>query len=393
MSKMKVTEEETNLSRAKKLESIGILTSSIAHDLNNILTGILGHVSYLRLSLKDENYQSSILAIEDGAKRAAAMTQRILSFARGGEIEYWTVNLSLVISEAINLLSASMPENVKLMWCAASEEILVYGDASQLSQIILNIVVNAKDALINGGIIEVGLDTIVLNEARCIGNTEVEKGEYAWISVKDNGHGIPEEIRDMIFEPFFTTKECGGTGLGLSTVNSIIKSHRGAISLTTKEGSGSCFDIFIPLSEVKKSSETKTKESVMKEVRVKGGNETILVVDDEEAVRVVLQKSLEHLGYSVLTASNGVQGLDTFSNNKDIIDLVVLDMIMPLMSGDELFFEMKKLKPSLKVLISSGYASDDRTNLMLSHGAKGFLHKPFAVEELAAEVRRCIDCS
>ncbi len=373
----------------QKLQSLGTLAGSIAHDLNNILTSVLGHVSYLRIRLPQGlGERDSIVAIEDGARRAASMTQQILEFARGEESETSPVNLSLIVAAGINLLRASLPQFIAVQFSSGKRDIHVFGVESQLSQLVMNLLVNARDALPCGGTINASLSSVKFPETVTIENVYLTAGEYARLAIEDDGTGIPVGIRQRIFEPFFTTKNGLGTGLGLATVRSIVKNHKGVVKVDSEEGQGTCFEVLLPLSRgvPLHAAEKRSRE-------VPRGNENILVVDDEESVRVVMQRSLEHLGYRVMTASNGPEAIDNFAAAAPRFALVIIDMIMPLMPGDELFYRLRAIDSSVPILIASGYSSDSRTKSMIRDGAIGFIQKPFAVEELAQEVRRCLDSS
>lgn len=374
-----------------QLESLGILASSVAHDLNNILTGVLGHISYLRLALSDtQGCGDSINAIEDGARRAAGIVQNILDFSKGAKTRTGPVEIIAVVKSVLMLLSSSMPEKIKVRYEPILSEIFIQGDESQFIQLIINLIINSKDAVGDSGEILIVTEKIQLTEKNYANSLGIPAGDYALISVADNGQGIAKEIQDKIFEPFFTTKNSSGTGLGLSIVSSIVKSHQGSISLVSEEGQGTKFDILMPL-----SSATSTKQQMEKKeispVAVPQGCERILVVDDEESVRIVVQRSLEHLGYKVFVANNGIEAIEIYSLNPKNFDLVIVDMIMPLMSGDELFEKLKEINPQVAVMLASGYSSDARARLILDHGGLGFIQKPFAIEELAQEVRRCLD--
>lgn len=371
--------------RQQRLESLGSLAGGIAHDLNNVLTGVLGHVSYLRLSLPPRGIHSeSLVAIEDGARRAASMTHQILEFARGTGSEQRGVNLSLVVSAGVNLLRAALPKNVELEVHGSEVDITVFGDESQLSQLVMNLAVNARDALPLGGTIVLTLDLVELDGV----DKALVPGTYAKLEIQDNGIGIPDDIKDRIFEPFFTTKTEGGTGLGLSTVFAIVQRHCGLIEVESKEGAGTIFRVLLP---VYTSTESLAKPESPAESNLPTGSERILVVDDEESVRLVIQRSLEHLGYRVDIAASGVEALQRYSEKKTEYKLIILDMMMPQMPGDELFGKLRTLDPQVPVLIASGYSSDHRTKAILDAGGRGFIKKPFAVEELAREVRRCLD--
>ena len=387
----------------KKLESLGVLASSVAHDLNNILTGVLGHISYLRLSLPDtHSNQESVLAIEDGARRAAAITQKILEFARGEDVELGSVNLSLVAAAGLNLLRASLPPEITLNLVCGKEDVFVFGDESQLSQLVMNLTVNARDAVAQGGTVELSLEKVVVEESFETADNDLEPGEYAKLAVRDDGIGIPRAVQHRIFERFFTTKDRHGTGIGLATVYSIVKAHRGAILVRSKEGHGTVFEVFLPLYDTVPKAVPLAAQPIVhrpenaggivdSQFGIPGGRERILVVDDEESVRTVVQRSLELLGYEVVIATNGIEALESYTKVAGEFSLVILDMIMPQMPGDELFYRLKEIDSAVAVLIASGYASDERTRAVLDDGARGYIQKPFAVEELAVEVRRCLD--
>ncbi len=377
----------------QKLEALGMYAGSVAHDLNNVLTGVLGHVSFLRLSLPaDGEYQDSLAAIEDGTKRAAAMTQQTLEFTKGQESAFSAVNMSMVVSAAVNLLRISLSSSVSLTVVGAEQDLYVYGDESQLSQLVMNLAINARDALLDGtsgggGRVEITLEPITFSQEKAANEHGLVVGDYIKFTICDDGVGIPAEIREKIFEPFFTTKSSSGTGLGLATVLSIIEAHDGVIRFESEQGQGTYFEVYLPaagaVDEIVNSQEKKET--------LPCGVERILVVDDEESVRTIIQKSLEHLGYAVDVAVNGQEGIVAYKESPKPYSLVILDMIMPKMSGDEVFADLIKYDPSVRVLIASGYASDVRTKGVLKGGGLGFIQKPFTVDELALEVRRCLD--
>jgi CheY-like chemotaxis protein len=370
----------------QKLESLGILASTVAHDLNNILTSVLGHVSFLRLSLSETTAnRDSLFAIEDGARRAAAITQKILDFARGQDAAFGAVRLRTILESALKLVRTSIPENIHIEMQSCAEDVLAYGDENQLSQLLMNLTLNARDALPNGGKISIRLGQETYSDPKVCEHLGIVPGTFASIQIRDNGHGIPGDLQDKIFEPFFTTKTRLGTGLGLAIVASIVKLHCGSIQLESKENVGTCFTILLPTCA---SVETKLDGG---DEELPGGDENILVVDDEEAVRTIVQRSLEHLGYRVTTAKDGVEALDSFAKSPGAFHLVIIDMIMPHMAGDELYSRLREINSSVSVLLASGYSSDARTRSVLDNGGLGFIQKPFAVEELAREVRRCLD--
>lgn len=369
----------------EKLEALGMYAGSIAHDLNNVLTSVLGHVSFSRVGMKggDSPLRESITAIEEGTRRAAGMTQQILEYARGAESEYASVNFSSLIRETAKLLRGSFAAGVSLTMQLPEADAYVYGDESQLSQLLANLTVNARDAVSGNGKIEISLVEEVVSQEKRARELNIPCGSYLRLSVCDNGMGIPAAVRERIFEPFFTTKSSQGTGLGLATVHAIVRAHHGAIRFESEEGQGTYFEVFLP----RFNAPSTVSKSEAKSLPV--GAERILVVDDEESVRLIIQRSLEHLGYCVDTAQNGPEALELFRRGK--YQLVIVDMIMPQMSGDELFFKLQGLDDNVAVLIASGYSSDKRTKAVLQAGGRGFIQKPFAVEELAQEVRKCLD--
>lgn len=373
--------------RSQRLEQLGTLAGGVAHDMNNVLTGVLGHVSYLRLALKDSgDIGESLVAIEDGARRAAGMTQQILKFAKAGEGAVGVVNLCEVVRAGIHLLKGALPKNITLKVFGDSSPLCVNCDEGRLSQVFMNLVINARDAMPSGGTIEVTLSQVVLDNEFCEVYRELSPGEFVRLIISDNGVGMPPEVQERIFEPFYTTKAQSGTGLGLATVGTIVRESGGVIECTSSVGQGTRFDIFLPAVD---SSEERVERE--EEISLPGGSERILVVDDEEVVRTVMQRSLEHLGYQVDVAQNGPDALSKFRHDRHAYGLVILDMMMPKMAGDEVFKRLKELDPDVRVLLASGYTSEGRARSVLDNGGLGFVQKPFAVEELAREVRRCLD--
>jgi two-component system, cell cycle sensor histidine kinase and response regulator CckA len=393
--------------QSSKLQALGTLAGGVAHDLNNLLMAVLGHLSYLRIShseLEDESLHSA----EEGARMAARLSQQILDFARRQQVAPDHIDICKGITSAIPLISPSLPDGIQVSFKAIHSPLFVAMDESQITQIVLNLLVNARDAMGSKGKVSIEVDRMVFKSGRSINGFTVIQGEYARIQVHDTGHGISDEIREKIFEPFFTTKRGTGTGLGLATVFFLVKSLRGAIDVRSEEGKGTVFSVLIPLCETGDSSGSLSVDSLIPDIEstsriefsnasapdttsgLRNNNFKILVVDDEDAVRMVLQKSLELLGYTVVSAENGVQAIEIYTSEHSSISLVVMDMIMPQMPGYELFYELKKINPEVRVLISSGYSSDAKTQELLANGARGFIQKPFAVEELAHEVERCL---
>ncbi len=376
--------------RKERLESLGRLAGGIAHDLNNLLTGILGHVSYLHWALAETGaHADSIKAIEDGARRGASLLNQILEFAKGEQAEYRSVNLSLLVNAAFNLFRAALPSNITTEIKSESPELFVHGDEGQLSQLVMNLAVNARDALPNGGRIEISLTRVMIDNPQNFAvdsGSALGSGAYIKLVIQDDGTGIPKDLRDRIFEPFFTTKAQKGTGLGLANVAAIVQAHNGLITVESEEGKGTLFEVYLPEAAAKTDERSDAEQTSLPT-----GKERILVVEDEETVRVVIQRCLEHLGYEVEVAEDGTAALDMYAKTPSHYSLVILDMMMPKMSGDEVFEQLKAINPKVRVLISSGYSTDGRAQSILDNGGLGFIPKPFAIEDLAREVRRCLD--
>lgn len=368
-----ISPEAKAFNAQQQLSLLGHLAGGVAHDLNNILTGVLGHLSLLKNSSNNTVFLASLSAAEDGAKKACATAQQILEFARGREGTRRKVEISEVVRKVVSLLQVSLPKNIKLK--TKLEELFVLGDESELTQMLMNLAINSRDAMSNGGELLISLGTSVQEDCPSV-----------VMVVEDTGDGIPPAVQERIFEPFFTTKESGkGTGLGLSNVKRTVHRLGGSIVCDSVLGRGTTFRVTLP------SCEPELEVRSQPEVQTAKVNEKILVVEDEDTVRLVMERSLEHLGYQVIAVESGKRALEIFSGNINQFDLVVLDMMMPEMSGDELFFKLRGLNPEIPCLIASGYASEKRTGKMISAGKCGFIQKPFGVDDLAEEVRRCID--
>jgi two-component system cell cycle sensor histidine kinase/response regulator CckA len=372
--------KESGSEQQQRLQLLGSISGGLAHDLNNILTGILGHIAFLKLSLPAEGqHKDSLQAIEEGGRRAAQILQQLLEFAKGESHQKKSVNLIQIVISAVNLLRIAFPKNIQLQTNFSDDTVNIEAHESQISQLVMNLVINARDALPDGGTTELFVDKVYLD-----GSDDIAEGYYARLSIVDDGHGMPAEIKKKIFEPFFTTKFENGTGLGLSNVLGIVRGHGGTITVESEQGSGTRFDVYLPLHFLEEEvSEEPPKHDLPK------GEERILVVEDEDIVRTVMQKSLELLGYEVEATASGYEALRLYETQS--YDLVIVDIMMPEMSGDELFFRLKKVDSNVPVLIASGYSSEERSNAILSSGGLGFIQKPFAVDELAKEVRRCLD--
>lgn len=390
----------------QRLETLGLLASGVAHDFNNILTGILGHVSYLRAVLEgQQEFAESLNAIEAGAKRSSTMTQQIVRFSKPeAASDILVFDLRGLVGATCVLLKGAIPPKFALRYLPPEEPVMIMGVETQISQVLVNLVINARDALENSGNIDVSIENFIDFEAlgRALPSAlkQGHQTKYIALKVRDDGKGMPDEVKQRIFEPFFTTKRQQGTGLGLSTVRSIVQQLKGGIDISSVVGKGTTVTVFLPLCEVKEVSEA-SSSSIRREASslvVGGKSESkktkveslgrVLVVDDEPAVRQVVTLSLGHLGYQVDAVASGLEAVERFKSDPEFrYDLVILDMLMPMLSGEETFKELKQIEPRIKVLLMSGYSSEGAIEATLAAGAKDFIPKPFTIDDLSKKVR------
>ncbi|MEA5624385.1 response regulator [Nostoc sp. UHCC 0251] len=368
---------ETQVLRAQRLESIGTLASGIAHDLNNILTPILTTAQLLQMKMPDtdERNQQMLKTIENNSKRGAALVKQVLQFARGIDGQRTVVQMNHLFSEIQQIVQETFPKSIELTEHIQPELWAVIGDATHLHQLLINLVVNARDAMPEGGHIEISAENLLIDEHYARLNLDAHVGPYIAITVADTGMGMRSEIIDRIFEPFFTTKEIGkGTGLGLSTAKGIIQSHGGFVSVTSQVGKGTEFKVCLPAVEVAKTPLVEDLELF------KGNGELILVVDDETRILETTKILLEVYSYRVLTASNGIEAIALYVQHEDEISLVLMDMMMPLMDGATAITTLQKINSQVKVVAVSGLNVSEK--LAKIPGVKKFIAKPYATKEL-----------
>ncbi|MEW6146222.1 MAG: PAS domain S-box protein [Thermodesulfobacteriota bacterium] len=371
---------ETRFLRAQRLESIGTLAGGIAHDLNNILQPIMLSIQILKQGISGEKYERILSVVESSAERGADLIRQVLSFARGVESEKQTLNVKYLISDVLKIMKETFPKSIEIKTYTDGELRNIVGDYTQLHQVILNICVNARDAMQAGGELSISTRNISAGEDGSGKYIDIVPGEYVEITISDTGSGIPPEVMDKIFDPFFTTKEQDkGTGLGLSTAYGIIKEHGGHIYAESETGRGSRFVIYLPAIPVKAQQESDAYEDTD---AAAGTGETVLVVDDEPAVLDITRAILEEFGYKVLTANNGHEALDVISDRKKGIDAAIVDMMMPVIGGKTVIRSLKKMRPALKIICASGYQKEHELITMEENTADAFLSKPYNSETL-----------
>jgi two-component system, cell cycle sensor histidine kinase and response regulator CckA len=376
---------EAQLFQSQKMEAIGTLAGGVAHDFNNLLMGILGYTSIMLLDIKknDPNYER-LKIIEGEVQSGANLTKQLLGFARGGKYELTTNSINDILEKSSDLFGRTKKE-IKIYKKFADDLMNVDADRVQIEQVFLNIFLNAWQAMPNGGELYLDTSNFIVAEYQT-GLTALPSGKYVKISITDTGIGMDEAIQRRVFEPFFTTKEMGmGTGLGLASAYGIIKNHGGTITVYSEKGKGTTFNIYLPASEKKPEDH----KAIPKEVLM--GTETILLVDDQDAIIDVGIAMLRTLGYTVLSAKDGKSALEIFNNNKEKINLVILDMIMPVMSGADTYEALKNINPDIKVILSSGYSMEEQALHILERGCNGFIQKPFNLSDLSRKIREIID--
>jgi two-component system, cell cycle sensor histidine kinase and response regulator CckA len=376
---------QTQLFQAQKLESIGTLAGAIAHDFNNLLASIMANLAILELEKSDQAARAECLDdIKTLAQRGADLTKQLLGFARRGKFEVAPLDFDAVL-EKVCCVFERTHKDISMRLERGAPTCSVLADRGQFEQVVLNLLMNAGQAMPGGGELRVATEEVTLS-IRDAESHGVRPGSYVKLSVIDNGVGMSEAVRSRIFEPFFTTRlHGGGSGLGLASVYGIIKNHNGFIAVESTLGQGSEFYVYLPTTE---------REPVLPPVPIqevpREGAETLLLVDDEEQIIKSWGRTLRHLGYNVLIARNGIEALEILREHADEISLVILDLIMPGMGGKDTFDAMRKLSPGLKVLVWSGYGSDGVASDMMARGCSGFIQKPAGVAALSAKLRELL---
>ena len=377
---------EAALLHAQKIDSIGNLAGGIAHDFNNLLASVLGAASIMRRRLsEDHDLYKYVEIVVNAARRGASLTRQLLTFARKTESDVTTVDVNTIVKETIALFERSVTKEIAVTTNLTPDATSVSGDAGQIQQGLLNLFLNSRDAMPQGGNLSISTRIIIADAHTTSQFTSVKPGPFVEIVVGDNGVGIDKAIQNRIFEPFFTTKD-NGTGLGLAVLYGVVHNHGGFINLESELGSGTTFSVCLPRVATVRQSTVKQQQK-----RLPRGRENILVVDDEMSVCEIARDMLADLGYTVMLQYDGKAGVEFYRSRQASVDLVLLDVNMPLMGGKQAFEELRRLNPLVRILFLTGYSKESAELAMLPEDADGFLQKPFQVEDLASKVRSALD--
>jgi two-component system NtrC family sensor kinase len=370
---------EEQLLRSQRLESIGTLASGIAHDLNNLLSPVMMGTQLLQDGTLRPDQEELLEMIQTATRRGSRIVAQMLTFARGSTDDHTVQHAGLLLLEIAKIVSETFPQNIQVKCQTASDLRLMSGNATQIHQVLMNLCVNARDAMPTGGIIRLEVENFTVDASYASGRPDMPPGEYVLLRVSDTGIGIPEEIRDKIFEPFFSTKAPGkGTGLGLSTTAGIVRNHGGFLEVKSAPGEGTTFYVYLPADL--ENEMIPDRPEMMQSLR--GHGELILVVDDESALRDITSETLIRHGYRTITASDGAEAITAYAQAIGEIDAVLTDVHMPIVDGPAFARALKTITPDLRILLMSGAANDARLKEFDMLGISGFLPKPYSSEQL-----------
>lgn len=379
-------EMRKHLFQAHKMEAIGTLAGGIAHDFNNMLQGILGHASLIKAQMpQGHELYESVDTIEHIAERAAQLTKQLLGFARKGKYLNEPLAINEIVRNVLKIISKTFDRKIEIVTDLAEDMLVIEGDRSQIEQVIMNLCLNARDAMPHGGklVIKTHMEKNV--PAEPAHTASADTSDAVVIEISDTGFGMSDDVKDRIFEPFFTTKELGkGTGMGLAMVYGVITNHHGTIRVSSSSGKGTAFIITLPAYTYSLPDNDVASRPLLH------GRGTILVVDDEEFIRGILKNMLEKLGYNVLLASNGREALDIYASQKDHIDLVILDLIMPVMNGREAYEQLVHMNRDIRIIIASGHMTAGQAAFIKDRSRHAFLQKPFKMHDIATNVKAMI---
>lgn len=381
---------ETQLQQAQKFEAIGQLAGGIAHDFNNMIGAILGWADMgIEETESDSKLRRYFDKVHQQGKRAASLTRQLLAFARRQILEPRDIDFNQGVTEALSLLEKVIGSNIVIRTKLAPGLPLVHADPTQLEQVLMNLCINARDAMPEGGLLVVETSEVSLDAEACKLQPLAQPGEYVMLSVSDSGTGMDSATLDRIFEPFFTTKELGkGTGLGLATVYGIVRQHGGFVRVYSEIGTGTTFRVFIPVSAATAPSPEKRDDSLP----IRGGTETLLIVEDHEGLRQIAIETLSKLGYSVIPATDGEQAIQEFTRHQDRIDLALLDLVLPKLNGPEIYNRISAARPDLPVVFATGYSADFAMLHKIQKHGLPVLQKPYTARDLARKIREALDC-
>ncbi len=387
LEKEKVEEHmKEELFQSQKLEALGTLAGGVAHDFNNMLQGILGYASLLKMKVSEADpIYNALSVIENSAEKAGELTQQLLGFARKGKYVVEPLNLNQIVAEVYKIITRTFDRSIEVKTVSEGRLWTIEGDRSQLEHVVLNLCLNARDSMPAGGDLLISTSNVEISEGDAV-RLSGTAGRFAVVRVSDQGMGMDDEVKKRIFEPFFTTKEKGkGTGMGLAMVYGVVKNHDGFITVESEIGKGSAFTVYLPAVE-KEAGTNKQPEKALPR-----GKGTVMIVDDEDFVRTFAKETLERLGYKVIEASCGKEAVSIYASGDKKIDLVILDLIMPKMGGEETYRELKKKDRLVKILISSGYGLGERTKeIMKDPCVLGFIQKPYSISEIAETVKKAL---
>lgn len=388
--RLKMEEEQMRLQfqliQAQKMELVGQLAGGIAHDFNNMLTAIMGSAELLKLSLNKEDSISYVDLILKSSEKASKLVQQLLAFGRRQIMNPKPLNINHILKDVEDLLSSLIGGDIKLKIVPSNEELIVWVDKVQIEQVLINLTTNAKDAMPEGGVLTIQTDSFLIDDEFAKTHSFGDKGDYALISISDTGIGMDEYTRERIFEPFFTTKVSGkGTGLGLATVYGIIKQHNGYIDVYSTKGKGTTFKIYLPLAKA-----VTEEEKPILPLGIKEGKGTILLAEDVKEVRDLLKTFLTNFGYNVIVAGDGEEAVFLFKENKDIIDLLIFDVVMPKKSGKDAYKEILNIKQNIKVIFMSGYSPDTLSDKEILKEDIEFLPKPVTPYAILSKIKEIL---
>ena len=378
---------ESQLFQSQKMEAIGTLAGGVAHDFNNILTAIMGFSSLLQMDMREDDPKRAFVdQILISSEKAANLTHSLLAFSRKQEITLKPLDINNCVKETSKLLKRLLTEDIELKKRLSKKTLIIMGDATQIDQILINLAVNAHDAMPTGGTLSIETEMVILDDEFIGMHGYGEPGKYVLLSVSDTGIGMDEATKARIFDPFFTTKEIGkGTGLGLSTVYGIVKQHNGYITVYSEHGHGTTFRIYLPSVDIEKEQKASPVHNMKK------GSETILMAEDDPGIRNFTREILQRYGYTIIEAADGEEAVSIFMENRNRIDLIILDVVMPGKNGKEVYDEIVKTSPDMKFIFTSGYTGDVILDKGIMEDTVNFISKPLLPDELLKMVRDVLD--